>query len=224
MSSSDRGRWALGALLALASAVLAPEARAQEASESGSSLHDFLYLRLGVGAGASSLDADLQTLDLSATGLAVPFELSVGVTATPGLALGLGVFGASMPALSAEISNTEVDGTYSELLFTVGPFADYVLPGARGVHAQIGAGYAISPFHADTDSGLKVDVTGRGLSLMGGVGWEGRVSEAWGLGAMFRFQYASLSADRAGFNGTDTDVDWEGSIMIPAVLATGTFH
>jgi hypothetical protein len=230
VSSSDLGRWALGALLALAGVAHAPRARAQSsaaaASDPGSSLHDWLYLRLGVGAGASNLDADLAPLDLnvSATGIAIPFEVSGGVTVVPGLALGVGVFAATMPSLSAQIENTQVNGDFSAFLFSVGPFADYVLPGAHGVHAEIGGGYARSPFHADTDDGLEADVTGGGFFLVGGFGWEGRIAEAWGLGALFRFQYAYLTADHAKLNGFDAEVDWKGSLIIPALLVTATFH
>jgi hypothetical protein len=194
--------------------------------------HDGFYLRLGIGLGYGrmSLTQEGDDDENVVSGLAIPIELSLGGTLAPGFVLGIGSFGAALPSPKAESGGEELEGEYTQVLSTIGPFVDYYIWPDQGVHVQAGFAFAVAPFTSrddETDTEMKISPTG--WAAMFGVGYEGWVGEQWGIGALARLQYARVSADEITFeqDGDEIDsqdVDMSGHVLVPALLFTATLH
>jgi hypothetical protein len=189
--------------------------------------HDGFYLRLGIGFASTSgtvkrSSGGFDAPDTDQSGAGVASELAFGGTVAPGLVIGGGIWGASVPSPEYETSGTSTDGD-SLALSSIGPFIDYYFDPNGGGHLQAAIALGVaSQSKGDLDSAY----TGTGYSLMLGGGYEWWVGEQWSLGVLARVQYFNVSGhpddDIAGISADDIDV--EASFFVPALLLSITYH
>lgn len=176
--------------------------------------HNGFYFRFGTGGGFFVDSIDSNNFDAAALrGVGVSGELLFGGTPAQGLVIGGGTNGGSVFAPTLEINGRDEPESPEQLaLSAFGIFADYYFVPSGGFHAQAFLGYAI--LQADgSDAGESPD----GFAISVGSGHEWWVGEQWSLGIMLRLLYASLSFDPGG-------LDESHSILLPALLATATYH
>jgi hypothetical protein len=143
---------------------------------------------------------------LSKKGLTFASDLSLGFTATPGLAIGAGVFG-NVPAAATE----ENGPTFIALAC---PFADVYVDPSDGFHLVGGPCYAMARYENQG-----VWLQGWGANL--GIGyewkalWGSNLGRGWGLGLLARVQYANLAG-----KGTNDPF----SAILPSLLIAATWY
>ena len=186
---------------------------------------------MGIGGGSyagtlkSSSDPLADGGGVDARGVAIPVELSFGWTPAPGLVLGLGSYGATIPSPSSRFKNfgtTLESDSGSILLSSIGPFVDYYFNPEAGFHGQAGVAFATVAAGKGTNGSTPIpddDYAGTGWALMVGAGWETWIGEQWSLGALGRLQYAGASLE-ASNGGNEADVN----ALFLAILATVTYH
>jgi hypothetical protein len=194
-----------------------------EGRRSGKRFHDGFYLRLGVGAGylTSKLTrAEDAEAAGGGVGFTVPVELAFGGTPTPGFVIGAGSWAVHAPALTHTSGRgdfvREAEASYGSISM-LGPFADIYPAPRAGFHVQFAP--CLTLVGTGTSSVTPEELTGVGFGAMLGLGYEGWVSDQWGVGVLVRsqFAYAQLSAEssseRYNFFG-----------FTPALLFTATLH
>ncbi len=149
------------------------------------------------------------------TGVGAGLELSFGGTPVHGLVIGGGSFSSfvSSPTISYAGQSAEAG---SASLSLIAPFVDWYPSATQGFHMQGAIGVAYASYNSKSGSN---SVSGAGLGLMGGVGYEIWVADEWSLGALFRVQYATPSIKADGMTGSlDTNS------VIPALVLGATYH
>lgn len=208
----------LGALVAV-SVLLVPASALASKPET----HDGFYFRAGMGAGylsnSVSFDPDPAQGDVSQAGAGVAGMLLLGGTVADGLVLGGGNMGAHFFKPTVTTGNVDSDPEGDFAVNIVGPFVSWYPDPKQGLHGLLMLGFATAADGNDATSGA---ATGFGLGL--GVGYDFWIGEEWSLGVLGRFQYQSLStSSRALVSGAGT-VDVTYDAMVPALLATITYH
>lgn len=174
-------------------------------------LHDGVYVRLGLGVGRAANDFE---------GWALPaFEAAIGGAPTPGFTLGVGIYGAGLPALS---------DTETSLVYGVGPFFDVYPRPNDGFHVEAALAYttlhvvAIDRVDCTNVSAclprVRADRNDNGLGLVAGLGYEAWVGEQASFGLLLRIQYFATSLGLHGPTGNGTT----NSLVIPAALLAVT--
>lgn len=193
-------------------------------ADSSPRTHDGFYLRLGLGAGTSLSKGTVQGTDedVSIKGTAIATEIALGGTPTPGLAVGFGIFNATILSPTYEYQGLDLDGGLAQLA-EYGVFVDYYPDPHGGLHFQAAPGLAVGAAQeGDCDNPcIGSDYSGTGFGVMLGAGYEGWVADEWSIGGLLRLTYASMtlepdSAFAADFEGT--------RLLFPALLVTATFH
>jgi hypothetical protein len=212
----------------------APDQVSSAPTAPGVRTHDGFYLRMGIGVGGGSYAGTLKSSDqlfdgagVDGKGFTIPVELSVGWTVAPGLVIGPGIFGASMPSPRDRAKNygATVEADAGSVVFSsLGPFADYYFDPRQGLHVQGGIAYAVAVAGKSTDSSAAYkipssDYSGSGWSAMLGFGWETWVGDQWSIGVLGRLQYGHVSLDAS--EGHDSV---SMAFLLPTVLATFTYH
>lgn len=192
--------------------------------------HDGFYLRLGLGFGSMSGTAKRKFAGLEdeqdGSGGGVASEFALGGTVAPGLVLGGGIYGISVPSPSYEDDNgTSTDGDQL-VLSSIGPFIDYYFDPNGGGHIQAAIALGVA---SQAKGDLDAAYSGTGVALMFGGGYEWWIGEQWSMGILARLQYFSVKghpdeddASALGFNADDVDV--EGTFLVPALLLSLTYH
>lgn len=177
--------------------------------------HGF-YLRLGVGGGYVS---DHETVSGgsggSLHGPGETFDVFLGGSIVPGLALGGGFTVSSVSNPTVEYEGQSIQGSGSLSLGILSGFADWYPSPTGGLHVLAMGGYAA--FGANDAGGDSIGPTARGLSLGLGVGYEWSLGAHWGVGAMARYIYAPLRATTS--TGTAAE-----SVTTPELMFTGTMY
>ena len=186
-----------------------------------------------------------QGVHFTPTGAALATEIALGGSPTPGFVIGGGiyetvVFSASINEVGDGGGTVPADIEWEpSTLAMVGPFFDIYPVPSIGFHFQSAAGIAVlsagrgsgTVDHAeqgrlDVGDGLEPR-TFSGAGLMFGVGFEGWIGNQWSMGFLARLTYASVASD-APFTdprtGTDHDVEWRHTVVVPALLWTTTLH
>ncbi|HVJ14234.1 MAG TPA: EB domain-containing protein, partial [Polyangiaceae bacterium] len=145
--------------------------------EQGVHLHDGFYFRGALGVGAlfgsnSTVNGALLVAsagDFDSSGIAVLSELALGGSPLPGLVIGGGSYGASVPSTSYEVAGSEIEGGTSAVS-VLGPFIDIYPDPSAGLHLQFAPGLGAmnvneGDFASDTIGGL-------GFGFMAGAGYE----------------------------------------------------
>ena len=198
----------------------------------GYHLHHGLYFRMAFGiafhnsrlsypfSGLTTAGASIQgsaSDKLSGTGFAI--DAAIGGSPVPGFILAFDLGGHDATGLSQNAADgTSVQGlSYSR----VGALVDWYPNPRGGFHVQGGAGFATASLDVRTPDGAGVvgrypDTLG-GFQSNAGIGWEGWVGHDWAVGALFRFDWASLHQTVDGQNAKLT-------IATPALLVSLTFN
>jgi hypothetical protein len=205
---------------------LRSEDSASERRRTGKKFHNGFYLRLGVGAGYLLAAATDETegsgshhhADGGQQGFTVPFELAIGGSPTPGFVLGGGWWQLNVPA--GEYTVGRGDMTQKETagyggLTMLGPFMDLYPAPRAGFHLQAAPTLALL---YPGSSGATGQLFGAGYGLMAGLGYEGWVSDNWGLGVLARVQFFSATLTNA-----DSD-KYSVLALAPSLLMTTTFN
>jgi hypothetical protein len=151
--------------------------------------------------------------DSSISGLAVAGQLLIGGTPAPGLAAGGGMMGFHVFSPTVKTGDNEGDSDSAMAGSLLGVYADYYFDPNGGLHALALLGIAtLSDGEADSDLAV-----GFGGAL--GIGHDWWVSEELSVGALARVQLLSTSASVG-----DTDVDASYTTLVPALLATVSYH
>jgi hypothetical protein len=195
-----------------------------ERRRTGKRYHDGFYLRLGVGAGylTSKLTQTEETESMGgAHGFTLPVEIAIGGSPTPGFVLGFGSWGINLVDTTHTTGRgdfvQEADASTGGIVM-LGPFAD-VYPAPRaGFHVQFAP--CFSYVSSGTSSVLASELTGIGFGGMLGLGYEGWVSDQWGVGVLFRNQlvFAQLT------NESSSNVRYNLFGFMPSLLFTATLH
>ena len=143
----------------------------------------------------------------------------MGGTVIPGLVLGGGSYGAGIFAPTYEDDESLDAGLLT--ISTLGPFADYYLDPAGGLHVQAAILFAtVAQAKGGDELGqVREDSSGSGFGLMLGAGYEIWIGEQWSVGALARVTYVSASLE-----GEDSELEYDFSAFVPALLATFTYH
>jgi hypothetical protein len=201
--------------------------------------HDGFYLRLGIGAGylSDSVVAD-DDLQYTLKGGAMALEVAFGGTPSPGIVIGGGIYQTSVfsPSVDGyEAAGVSLDADYesdSADLTLVALLVDAYINPRGGFHLQGGIGPALMVVGAADDCSQASYFNGclsleeqeaDGLGLMLGVGYEVWAGEQWGVGALGRLVYASVSSDvQTSLDAQPVEVSH--SVIAPALLFSATLH
>lgn len=200
----------LGALSFVQVAAAQSEQDAETAPSTVTS-HTGLFTRLTVGFGGSRIAADRD--DASLGGIAAVYDLAVGYSIKPRLAVHVSYFGARAMAPTLEVDGNEVepkDGAESSLN-GVGVGLTYYLPSNLYLSPALGLGI-IEGVDAKP---AKRDVLNAGFAAGLTVGYEWMLGDAWGLGAAASGYYF-----RAQDNDGPTDQAWQGFAVGPSLSVT----
>lgn len=166
--------------------------------------HDGFYLRLGLGGGVA-IATLTTTMDSKSHGANIATEVAAGWALRPGLVLGLGTFPMVVPKPTYDgvaAGGQHVSGT--------GPFVDYYLDPAKGLHFQGGLLFSAGYLDGSSQRGGKV---GFGYGLMLGGGYDLFVADEWSLGLLARVTAYRLY-------GVDDSI----RLASPSLLVTATFN
>ncbi|MEP7051321.1 MAG: hypothetical protein ABJB12_13255 [Pseudomonadota bacterium] len=183
----------------------------------GSFLHDGFYLRMGLGLAYSGalVSSDSKSLgDYSFAGGGVAFDLWLGGTPTPGLALGAALSGVGLNSSSRRASDQSISGAVSGSTGLLGFFADVFPDPERGFHFGGALGVA-SGLAKPKDSGMTYE--GGGIGLEAWTGYDFWVGQQWSLGGAVRFIGTVTRQD------TDT-VKYETSMGGMSLSFTALYH
>jgi len=191
--------------------------------------HDGFYMRLGLGFGSQGLDAsgkdgDVDMGSANGSGFSLMSEFALGGTVGSGFVIGGGVYTATLPGGEMSVEANSADGSTAQAdlevspFGIVGPFVDWYVNPANGLHLQAGVGFATTSFVEPYDNEDSVDLTGPGF--MAGVGYETWIGEQWSMGGVARIMYASLD----GEDPSDSDEVYEANVLVPGVLFSVTYH
>lgn len=183
----------------------------------GAHLHDGFYLRLGVGLGLGGalVSSDSKSIgDYSFGGGAGAFDLWIGGTPIPGLAMGGALTGLGLGASKRSVDGNRVQGDVSASTGLLGYFVDVFPDPTRGLH--FGGALGLASARAEVkDSGRKFEGAGLGMQAWGG--YDFWVSSQWSLGVMLRFAGSVTRQDDAG-------VAYQASLGAGTLSFTGLFH
>jgi hypothetical protein len=178
-----------------------------------------LRLGLGVGTGNFTVKEEAPIGDVDVSGIGPSVELALGGTVAPGLVIGGGIYGTSVPSPEYSAQGQTSNGGLASVSM-IGPFVDYYFNPNQGFHGEAAVGYtALSAAKAEDDPYPTEDSSGGGFGVVLGVGYEWWVGDEWSLGALGRVQYVSGSV-----KGADTDNSRDVSGTAISLLLTGTYH
>ncbi len=200
---------------------LRSEDAASERRRTGNKFHNGFYLRFGIGAGylvaAATADSGNTKRDAGQQGFTVPFEIAIGGSPTPGFVIGGGVWSLNVPAAQNTVGRGDFAKTDTAAyggLTQLGLLFDLYPAPRAGFHLQAAPGFALA-YLGDTHDGHLV---GGGFAGMAGLGYEGWVSDNWGLGVLARLQIISAKLTNA-----DSET-YSGLALAPSLLMTTTFN
>jgi hypothetical protein len=219
----------IGTCLALGTVALLATRQAHAADH----LHDGFYLRLGGGIGFVSDSFESEAVPLlgdiegTITGGAAVGELAIGGAVAPGVILGGGFYGHTLPSPTAEdveagpVTIEEIEFESGNFVL-LGPFIDYYFNPERGLHLQGSLGLGLFTLGEGEINGEPAgdggEQTATGFAVMAGIGHEWWISGGWGLGLQGRFSAGWTSGE------DDNEVDWNHAVIAPAILFTATMN
>jgi len=141
-------------------------------------------MALGLGLAGALISSDSRSVgDFSFGGGAGAFDLWIGGTPTPGLAMGGALSGFAMSSSKRRVDGDRVSGDVAGSSGMLGFFVDVFPDPGRGLHFGGALGFASSTAEVK-DSGRKFEGGGLGLEAWGG--YDVWVSPQWSLGGMLR--------------------------------------
>ncbi len=157
--------------------------------------HDGLQFRGAAGFGYLSDSESASGESASVHGPAGAFEVFVGGTPVPGLAIGgfISAVAATSPTVSLTLDGQEYSASNSNSTLnfvTIGPYVDYYPDPTSGLHVLGALGFAELDV-SDGDGNTSTN-SATGFSLGAGVGYDWWVSDEWSLGVLARLTYGSM--------------------------------
>lgn len=143
------------------------------------------------------------------------FDLLLGGSPVPGLALGGGFTAIVTDKPMVQADGETVQGQNSLDYATLCGFVDWYPMPDKGLHILGMGGFA--QMRVSDPDGNSLTGTATGPSFGVGAGYEWSIGEHWGLGAMARYEYASLHMTAGG-------ADVHESVSTPQLLLTGTLY
>ncbi|HEY3255168.1 MAG TPA: hypothetical protein VGJ91_14510, partial [Polyangiaceae bacterium] len=183
----------------------------------GAHLHDGFYLRmaLGLGLAGALVSSDSKSVgDYSFGGGAGAFDLWLGGTPTPGLAMGGALSGFGLNSSHRSVDGNRVSSDVTGSTGLLGFFVDVFPDPERGLHFGGALGFA-SGMAEVKDSGRKFEGGGLGLEAWGG--YEFWVAPQWSLGGMLRFM-GSLTREE------QDNVAYQASLGAVTLSFTALYH
>jgi len=180
-------------------------------------LHDGFYLRmaLGLGVAGALVSSDSKSLgDYSFGGGAGAFDLWLGGTPTPGLAMGAAFSAFGSNSSHRSVDGRRIDGDVTGSSGLLGYFVDVFPDPQRGLHFGGALGFASGAAEIK-DSARKFRGGGLGLEAWGG--YELWVSPEWSLGGMLRFMGSVTREDK-------DDVSYRASLGAVTLSFTALYH
>jgi len=200
----------LGAL-SLVQTAAAQSVQDPTAASSTVASHTGFFTRLTVGFGGSRITPDRD--DASLGGIAAVYDLAIGYSLRPRLAVHVSYFGARAMAPRLKVDGNEVepkDGAESSLN-GLGAGLTYYLPSNLYLSPALGLGI-IEGVDAKP---AKRDVLNAGFAAGLTIGYEWMLGDAWGLGAAASGYYF-----RARDKDGPTDQAWQGFAFGPSLSIT----
>ncbi len=183
----------------------------------GSNLHDGFYLRLAVGlglAGASVSSDSTRVGDYNFGDGAGAFDLWIGGTPTPGLAMGAALSGLGLSSSKRSVDGNRVPGDVVGSTGLLGYFVDVFPDPKRGLHFGGALGFASGD--AEIKDGDR-HFRGGGFGLQAFGGYEFWVSPQWSLGGMLRVLGSITREQQDG-------VGYQASFAAATLSFTGLYH
>jgi hypothetical protein len=157
-------------------------------------MHDGFYLRLSLGVGSlsTSVDHDTSTLaDYEASGGAFGFDLLIGGTPTPGLAIGGALLGSVGRDGDIDIEGSSAQNEEAQLgLAIIGPFIDGFPNPKKGLHFGGTVGFASMTVERGDEMLADADHRGGGFGGAVWAGMGGWVGPDWSLGGLLKLSGA----------------------------------
>ena len=182
----------------------------------GGRLHDGFYLRLalGLGAGGGLVSSDSRSVgDYSFGGGGGAFDVWLGGTPTPGLAMGAALSLLGVNSSARRVAGNRIPGDVSASTGMLGYFVDVFPDPERGFH--FGGALGVASGNAEVKDGAKFE--GGGLGLEAWTGYEFWVSPQWSVGGMVRLA-GSVTRQKSD------EVSYEASIGAATLSFTALYH
>jgi len=196
--------------------------------------HDGFYAHFGLGFGGytdtvSTEDrvnaaGQPENVDGVITGFATVSEVALGGTVGRGFVLGLGIYSTTVYTSTFTPDNESnvvapVEVQRPENFALGALFADWYFNPHRGLHLQMGLGFAtITGLNPESPRGVRDRDPAIGGGLMLGIGHEWWVGEQWGIGVLGRLTAGVLTEK-------DGDARWTHfAAAFPTMLVTATYH
>ena len=183
----------------------------------GVHLHDGFYLRMGLGLAYSAalVSSDSKSVpDYNFAGGGAAFDLWLGGTPTPGLALGAALSAVGVNSSSRHASGQSISGSVAGSTGLLGFFVDVFPDPERGFH--FGGALGVASGQAEIKGSGKT-YQGGGVGLAAWTGYDFWVSSQWSLGGALRFMGSVTRQD------TDA-VKYESSIGGVSLSFTALYH
>lgn len=170
---------------------------------------------LGLSYGGALVSSDSKSVgDYNFGGAGVAFDLWLGGTPTPGLALGAALSALDVNSSSRRVSGHSISGDISGSTGLLGFFADVFPDPERGFH--FGGALGVASGRAEVKGSGKT-YEGGGLGLEAWTGYDFWVGQQWSLGAALRFMGTVTRQD------TDP-VKYESSMGGVSLSFTALYH
>lgn len=172
-------------------------------------------MAFGLGFGGTLVSSDSKSIgDYSFGGGAGGFDLWIGGTPTPGLAMGGALSGLGIAASKRSADGNSVEGDVSASTGLLGYFVDVFPDPARGLH--FGGALGLASGHSEIKNGGPT-FDGAGLGAQAWGGYDFWVGPQWSLGGMLRFAGSVTRKEEAG-------VAYEASIGVMTLSFTALYH
>jgi hypothetical protein len=172
-------------------------------------------MAVGLGIAGVLVSSDAKSIgDYSFGGGTGAFDLWIGGTPTPGLAMGAALSGLGLNSTHRSIDGNRVSGDVSGGTGLLGYFLDVFPDPERGLHFGGALGFASGTAEVK-DSGRKFEGGGLGLEAWGG--YDFWVSPQWSLGGMLRFMGSVTRQEKE-------NVAYEASVGAATLSFTALFH
>lgn len=180
-------------LAGFAALALASSARAEDAASPspgvgpGAHLHDGFYLRMALGYGPLNVTESVAntSVETKLKGNGTAFELIIGGSPTPGLAIGGSLFTHAIKP-KIETATGSVESTKSIFVLSLGPMVDWFPSATGGFHVGGGVGWG-------TLNAVNYTSTGTAFHLF--TGYDFWIGNEWSLGPALRLTSSRTSKE-----------------------------
>lgn len=179
-------------------------------------LHDGFYLRLSIGGGrlAHSVSTDTRSLsDFSTAGGGLIYDVLIGGSPEPGIAVGGGLIGFGTTGSDVEVDDRDTGVNADTSQGLIGVFVDGFPKPNGGFH--LGGLIGLAGVRLDPATGAERTLGGFGGAVWGG--YDAWVGSEWSLGGKLQLT-GSIT------NENDDGVKWQATSFGVSLLFTALYH